>query len=59
MKMVKESWLSGHVHAPLESTFIQLIPKSNNHESFNDFRAISLCNCMCKIISKIISRRLK
>lgn len=41
------------------STFIALIPKSNNPTSFNDFQPISLCNCIYKIISKIIANCLQ
>jgi hypothetical protein len=51
--------VNGYIHNPLNSTFIALIPKSDNPSSFDDFRPISLCNCLYKIISKVISRRLK
>ena len=38
---------------------IALIPKSNLPNSFEDFRSISLCNCIYKIIGKVISTRIK
>jgi hypothetical protein len=41
------------------TTFIALIPKEDNPTSFEKFRPISLCNCIYKIISKVIARRLK
>jgi hypothetical protein len=59
LKVVEESRVNGHIHDPLNSTFISLIPKSDNPSSFDDFRPIYLCNCLYKIISKVISRRLK
>ena len=59
LKVVEEYQVNGHIHETLNSTFIGLIPKSNNPSSFDDFRPISLCNCLYKIISKVISRRLK
>jgi hypothetical protein len=43
----------------LKSTFIALIPKKDNPNSLDDFRPISLCNCIYKIVSKVIARRLK
>lgn len=49
----------GYIHPPLNSTFIALIPKKVRLDSFDDFKPISLCNCLHKIISKIIAKSLK
>ena len=59
LKVVEDSRLAGWIPASFNSTFIALIPKSDNATSLNDFRLISLCNCVYKIISKVIALRLK
>jgi len=41
------------------STFLALIPKVDNPQSFDDFRPIYLCNNIYKIFSKIIFLRIK
>ena len=41
------------------STFLYLIPKEQNPSSIKRYRPISLCNSSYKIISKIISNRMK
>jgi len=59
LHVVEESRRAGIIHQPLNSTFIALIPKVDKPKSFDDYRPISLCNCVYKIISKIISKRIK
>lgn len=49
-----EHWSKG-----LNASFIALIPKVNNPSDLNEFRPISLVGCIYKIVSKLLSRRLK
>ena len=51
--------VSGFVPPSLNSTFLALIPKKERPSTFADFRPISLCNLLYKLISKIIAVRLK
>jgi len=59
LSMVEESRVSGWMEVTISSTFIALILKVDNPSTFADFCPISLCNCLYKIIAKIIANRLK
>jgi hypothetical protein len=50
LKVVEESRKNGHVHDPFNATFLALIPKVDNLGTLEDFRPISLCNRIYKII---------
>ena len=49
---------SGHITPSINSTFLALIPKKDKPVTFMDFRPISLCNLVYKLISKVITVRL-
>ena len=50
---------SGVVHESLNSIFISPIPKIKNPKKVSDFRPISLCNVIYKLISKVLVNCLK
>jgi hypothetical protein len=59
LELVEDNRNRGKVNGAINSTFITLIPKNGDPSTFGDFRPISLCNLCYKLISKIISNRIK
>ncbi|XP_060968612.1 uncharacterized protein LOC115704452 [Cannabis sativa] len=58
-EMVQGFFEDPTVSKNLNHTFLCLIPKINNATRFDQFRPISLCNFCYKIISRIVTDRLK
>eukprot|EP00253_Pinus_taeda_P012843 PITA_12843 len=56
---MEESRNSGSIYHAINTTFLALILKSDSPSSFDDYRPISLRNCLYKIISKTIASQLK
>jgi hypothetical protein len=55
LRVGEESRTLGRIYGAINATFIALIPKKSNPLTFNDFRPISICNFLFKLISKIIA----
>jgi hypothetical protein len=58
-QVVEESRTSGKVLSTFNATFLSLIPKEERVKHPNQYKTISLCNFIYKIITKVISMRLK
>lgn len=56
---IEETRRKGMVPKQLNSTYVTLIPKKDKPTSFNDYRSIAHCNLSYKVITKIISNRIK
>ena len=49
----------GKIPPSLNHTYVALIPKTKNPERVTEYRPISLCNVIYKLISKVLANRLK
>ena len=59
LKFIEESMENGIYLASFNFTFIALIPKFDSSSNIDDYRLISLCNCIYKFIAKVIASRVK
>lgn len=58
-KAVQQFFANSQLLSTFNRTKLYLIPKIKCPKSFSDFRPISCCNYLYKIISKILANRLK
>lgn len=59
MKAVKHFFAVGSIPDGVNNTIIVLIPKTKDADDLKDFRPISLCNVLYKMIAKCIVNRLR
>jgi hypothetical protein len=58
-KAVMEFLNGGNFDASINETYITLIPKIKNPSKLTEYRPISLCNVLYKLIAKVLANRLK
>ncbi|GKE03761.1 RNA-directed DNA polymerase, eukaryota, reverse transcriptase zinc-binding domain protein, partial [Tanacetum coccineum] len=56
---IKEFFKNGKILGEVNATLITLVPKSNTPQRVSDYRPIACCNVLYKIISKILTNRIK
>ncbi|XP_020242707.1 uncharacterized protein LOC109820923 [Asparagus officinalis] len=56
---VEEFFQTGKLLGAINATGITLVPKTLNPKTPSDFRPISCCNCIYKIITKILASRIQ
>ena len=59
VRMISAFLKKAKVGGGTNSTFLALIPKETNPETFDTFRPISLCNASYKILAKVLANKLK
>jgi hypothetical protein len=57
--LISTAFQTGSFPSSLSETLIALIPKVDCPENFKEFRPISLCNTIYKLITKIMVNRLR
>lgn len=55
-KVVQSFFSSGRLLTKVNHMFVTLVPKTTNYSHLNDFRPMSCCNTVYKLISKVISQ---
>ena len=56
---VKFLYREGKIPKGSNASFLTLIPKSENPQSLEEYRLISLVGCLYKILTKVLSNRIK
>ena len=59
MRFIQDFHRNDKLTKGINTTFITLIPKVDSLHRLNDFRPISLVDCLYKILSKVLANRLK
>ena len=59
MEAVLEFFRRGRLLLDFNNTFIALIPKVDAPSRVSDFRPISCCNVLLKVITKILTSKVK
>lgn len=54
LEVIEESRLLSRIQGDMISNFLAIIPKSSCPKNFKDFKSISLCNVIYKIISNVM-----
>lgn len=57
--LVRDAFEHGHFGIKLVETLVLLIPKIDHPKKLNQFRSISLCNVIYKLITKVLANRLR
>ena len=58
IRFMDEFYINGTFPIGSNASFLALIPKLNDPQSFNDYKPISLIGCVYKIVAKVLAKRL-